>query len=205
MKMPAFNGKRFLYMVIGLITLSFGIAMFRLARLGNDPFTGMCFAISDKYGVSLGMVELAVNAFFFVIMLFTMRKYVGIGTAFNAFLIGYIVEFFANTLESIWQPEALAAKLLVCVLALVITGLGCSLYMTANMGISPYDATAKGLSLCTPVRFFFCRMFTDALCVVVCWWQGGILGIGIILSAFCLGPFISLFDKYVSDPLYRNC
>lgn len=197
--------KRLVLMTIGLIILSFGIALFRLARLGNDPFTGMCFALSDRYGISLGMVEMGVNAIFFVIMLFTLRSHIGIGTFFNAFLIGYVVEFFAVTMEGIWMPQVLPAKMAVCLTALVVTGLGCSIYMNANMGISPYDATAKGLELGLHQKFFLCRIFTDTLCVVVCWLQGGILGVGIILSAFCMGPFISLFDKIVSEPLYRDC
>ena len=197
--------KRVLYMAIGLVVLALGIAMFRLARLGNDPFTGMCFAISDRYGISLGVLEMGVNALLFVLMLLTMRSYIGVGTFLNAFLVGYVVEFFAHLLESIWAPESLPVRLIICFMALVVTGLGCSLYMSADMGISPYDAAAKGLADRLPVRFFFCRIFTDALCVLVCWWQGGILGVGIILSAFCLGPFISLFDTYVSGPLYKNC
>ena len=176
--------RRFWLMMLGLVIMSAGIALFRLARLGNDPFTGMCFAISDRFSVSLGHVELAINAILFV---------------------GYVVEFFSNLFEKLYQPSGLAAQIVVCMLALLITCLGCSLYLNADMGASPYDATALALAHHTPVKFFLCRMATDGLCAVACWQLGGILGLGTILAAFCMGPFISMFDKLVSEPLFRGC
>ena len=203
--MKTLLSKRFWYMSGALVILAAGIAMFRLAHLGNDPFTGMCFAISDKYGVSLGMVEAVVNGILFVVMAVTMRHRIGWGTWMNAFLIGYIVEFFAHLFESVYEPQGLAAQVICCVLALLVTCLGCSLYLNAELGASPYDATALALEQYTPAKFFLCRMFTDGICVVVCWSQGGILGLGTILAAFCMGPFISMFDKLVSEPLFAGC
>ena len=95
--------RRFWLMMLGLVILSAGIALFRLARLGNDPFTGMCFAISDRFSVSLGHVELAINAVLFVGMCFSLRHRIGWGTLFNAFLVGYAVEFFAKLFEARYQ------------------------------------------------------------------------------------------------------
>ncbi len=197
--------RRFWLMMLGLVIMSAGIALFRLARLGNDPFTGMCFAISDRFSVSLGHVELAINAILFVVMCFSLRHRIGWGTLFNAFLVGYVVEFFSNLFEKLYQPSGLAAQIVVCMLALLITCLGCSLYLNADMGASPYDATALALAHHTPVKFFLCRMATDGLCAVACWQLGGILGLGTILAAVCMGPFISMFDKLVSEPLFRGC
>ena len=143
--------RRFWLMMLGLVIMSAGIALFRLARLGNDPFTGMCFAISDRFSVSLGHVELAINAVLFVGMCFSLRHRIGWGTLFNAFLVGYVVEFFAKLFEALYQPSGLAAQIVVCMLALLITCLGCSLYLNADMGASPYDATALALAHHTPV------------------------------------------------------
>ena len=187
--------RRFWLMMLGLVIMSAGIALFRLARLGNDPFTGMCFAISDRFSVSLGHVELAINAVLFVGMCFSLRHRIGWGTLFNAFLVGYVVEFFAKLFEALYQPSGLAAQIVVCMLALLITCLGCSLYLNADMGASPYDATALALAHHTPVKFFLCRMATDGLCAVACWQLGGILGLGTILAAFCMGPFISKIGR----------
>ena len=150
-------------------------------------------------------MELAINAILFVVMCFSLRHRIGWGTLFNAFLVGYVVEFFSNLFEKLYQPSGLAAQIVVCMLALLITCLGCSLYLNADMGASPYDATALALAHHTPVKFFLCRMATDGLCAVACWQLGGILGLGTILAAVCMGPFISMFDKLVSEPLFRGC
>ena len=61
------------------------------------------------------------------------------------------------------------------------TALGASLYQTADLGIAPYDYLSLGLRDYTPVPYFGCRVFTDALCALLCWLLGGLVGIFIIV------------------------
>ena len=79
------------------------------------------------------------------------------------------------------------------------TALGASLYQTADLGIAPYDYLSLGLRDYTPVPYFGCRVFTDALCALLCWLLGGLVGIGTLICAFCLGPFIQFFNGLVSE------
>ena len=51
----------------------------------------------------------------------------------------------------------------------------------------------------TPVPYFGCRVFTDALCALLCWLLCGLVGIGTLICAFCLGPFIQFFNGLVSE------
>ena len=76
---------------------------------------------------------------------------------------------------------------------------GASLYQTADLGIAPYDYLSLGLRDYTPVPYFGCRVFTDALCALLCWLLGGLVGIGTLICAFCLGPFIQFFNGLVSE------
>ena len=62
-----------------------------------------------------------------------------------------------------------------------MTALGASLYQTADLGIAPYDYLSLGLRDYTPVPYFGCRVFTDALCALLCWLLGGLVGIFIIV------------------------
>ena len=49
--------------------------------------------------------------------------------------------------------------------------------------------------------YFWARMITDAGCALVCFLAGGLVGLGTIISAFCLGPVIHFFDLHVSKPI----
>ena len=83
--------------------------------------------------------------------------------------------------------------------AVLVTALGASLYQTADLGIAPYDYLSLGLRDYTPCPYFGCRIFTDALSALLCWLLGGLVGLGTLICAFCLGPFIQFFNGLVSD------
>ena len=78
-----------------------------------------------------------------------------------------------------------------------------SLYQTADLGIAPYDYLSLGLRDYTPFPYFGCRVFTDALCALICWLLGGLVGIGTLICAFCLGPFIQFFNGLISERLLQ--
>ena len=102
-----------------------------------------------------------------------------------------------NDLEG--EELGLPVQLLWVALAVPVTALGASLYQTADLGIAPYDYLSLGLRDYTPVPYFGCRVFTDALCALLCWLLGGLVGIGTLICAFCLGPFIQFFNGLVSE------
>ena len=87
--------------------------------------------------------------------------------------------------------------------AVLVTALGASLYQTADLGIAPYDYLSLGLRDYTPCPYFGCRIFTDALSALLCWLLGGLVGLGTLICAFCLGPFIQFFDRMFSQKVLQ--
>ena len=71
-----------------------------------------------------------------------------------------------------------------------------------QLGVSPYDATALILDRRLPrVPYFWCRIFTDGTCALICFLAGGIVGIGTLVTAFGFGPVIAFFNRLVA-PLF---
>lgn len=197
---PSF-GKRLAMMLGGLVVLAVGIALFRLPKYGNDPFTGMCFAISDTFGVSLGLVEVCVNSALFLLMLALARGRIHIGTVLNTFGLGYLVDFFVRLFTLSGWPQGVLLRTALCAAALLVTSLGCSLYFTAGLGVSPYDALSFILDKYTPLPFAGCRVLTDAACVLACAALHGVIGVGTVASAFGMGPVIAWCNRKISEPL----
>ena len=83
--------------------------------------------------------------------------------------------------------------------SVVITSLGVSLYQTADLGIAPYDYLSLGLRDKTKKPYFACRMFTDGVSALAAFLTGGLVGIGTLISAFGLGPFVHFFDVHFSE------
>ena len=87
--------------------------------------------------------------------------------------------------------------------AVLVTALGASLYQTADLGIAPYDYLSLGLRDYTPYPYFGCRIFTDALSALLCWLLGGLVGLGTLICASRLGPFIQFFDRTFSQKVLQ--
>ena len=61
------------------------------------------------------------------------------------------------------------------------------------------DALALELRAHTPVPYFGCRVFTDAVCALACWMLGGLVGLGTLICAFCLGTVNQYFIGHFSE------
>lgn len=197
---------RILMVLIGNLFIGVGVAAFKFACLGNDPFDGMNMALSDLTGIYYPLLQIIVNVCFFVIQIIWGRKLIGFGTVINALLLGYVVDFSYKIMTSIWAlPGNLVIKILIMLLGLILTGFGLSLYQTSDMGVAPYDALALIMDKkIKKLPYFWCRIICDASCALVCFLAGGVMGPGIIVSAFGFGPVISFFNRFVSVPLIKK-
>ena len=88
------NWKYVIVMLIGNVILGLGIAIYKLSGLGNDPFSGMVMALSDRIGIDYPIFLIIVNMIIFVVEIIFGRKMIGLGTFVNALLLGYVVSFF---------------------------------------------------------------------------------------------------------------
>ena len=173
--------RRIVGMVVGIVIIGLGIALFKQSHLGNDSISALNMRLAELLGISLGVQNVATNILFFALEFWFGRKYIGLGT----FVIG--------------PAASLPEQLVWVVLAVLVTALGASLYQTADLGIAPYDYLSLGLRDYTHFQYFGCRVFTDAFCALLCWLLGGLVGLGTLICAFCLGPFIQFFNGLVSE------
>ena len=176
--MKTISLRRVIGMIIGVIIISLGIAIFKESHLGNDSISALNLRIADLRGVSFGVQNMTINVVFLIIEFIFGRKYIGLGTLVNGIGVGYIVTFFSGYLTQWFGTlQSLPVQLLFVVLGVLVTSLGASLYQTADLGIAPYDYLSLGLRDYTPFPYFGCRIVTDALCALLTFLLGGLVGI----------------------------
>ena len=182
-------------MLVGIVIISLGVALFKFAHLGNDPFNALNIRSAELAGLTLGVQNLIYNAVFFTMQMIWGRRYVGFGTVANAVCCGFIITFFYDFLTAHFaQAAPLPAQLAWVAAAVVCTSLGISLHQTSDLGVAPYDYLALGLRDHTPLPYFCCRLFTDTLCALLAFLLGGLLG----LVSFYLLP---IPDYPAGDPI----
>lgn len=199
--------KRFIVMFVGNLILGFGISIFKFAGMGNDPYTAQVFGVADYIGIYFPIYQICFNAVVFLLIQLTLgRKYIGAGTIVNMFLLGYFVDFFAWTLSKLFKsPSAFLTQFPVMLIGVLVTCFGISLYQTSDAGVSPYDSVSIIMSdRIKKLPYFWARMITDAICALICFLSGGLLGLGTIVCAFGLGPVVHFFNKTVSEPFLNG-
>ena len=197
--------RRILGTCIGIIIIAMGIAFFKKSVLGNDSITALNLRLAELRGIVLGVQNLQFNLIVFMFQLWLGRKYIGLGTFVNGIAISFIVTCISDNWLSVFPaPSALPLQLFWVALAVLITSLGCSLYQTADLGVAPYDFISLAMAEYLPFPYFGCRVSIDLLCAVLCFLLGGLVGLGTLICALGLGPFIHFYNKHFSEKLLRH-
>ena len=205
--------KRILMSLCGVLICAVSVGVFRIAALGVDPFQSLMSGLDALLPIPFGTLYVIVNLILLVFSLVVDRHNIGIATFINLFLLGYITEFTYEWLQTVLVNPSMAVRFLCLAIGVVVICFGSALYMTADLGVSTYDAVAIVLSgKWKLAKFKYCRIATDLVCVVsgclVFLAAGGtwaqiptIAGIGTIITAFFMGPLIEFFNVTVARPL----
>ena len=196
--------RRFIGMLIGNLIIGVGCAFFKWSSMGNDPFSACGMSLSALTGIPYGPFIALYNVAFFVIQLAFGRKYIGAGTLVNWFGLGYFTQGTYDLLIQLGEPQSFLSRLGIMFIGVLVICLGVSLYQTSDTGIAPYDSLSIIMHDRMHIPYFWCRMFTDSICALVCFLTGGLLGLGSLLSALGMGPVIHLYDEFVSQKVLRH-
>ena len=73
------TARRVLGMVVGIVIIGLGIALFKQSHLGNDSISALNMRLAELLGISLGVQNLCTNVLFFALQFWFGRKYIGAG------------------------------------------------------------------------------------------------------------------------------
>ena len=193
--------KRILMMLIGNVILGTGAGMLRAADFGVDPYQCFVLGIDKALKLGYGTTFVIVNAVFLVLMLILARKMLNVGTLVNMFFLGYIIDFSYSMCMKISSSPSFFVRVVYFIVSIILITFSSAVIYTADMGVSTYDWIAlKTAEVQKKVSFKWCRVGTDLVCVIIGLIFSIIPGIGTIVTAFLLGPLVSFFRTYCSEP-----
>ncbi len=176
-----------IYLIFGLILFGLGETLLVTANIGVSPWFVLHQGMSVKTGYSIGVTTLIVS----VIVLFfwiPLKQKPGIGTILNTILISVVVDL---SLPYLPHPEEFLSQLLQVIIAVLIVGLGSGFYLIANLGPGARDGLMTGIQKKTNLSFSLTRTLIELSAVALGWYLGGIVGIGTVIYALGIGPFVS--------------
>lgn len=200
----------------GVIISAVAVGIFKIAALGVDPFQSFMSGMDCLVSIPFGTLYVIVNACLLLFSLFTDRSRIGLATFINLFLLGYITQFTYEYLQTVLAAPSMPVRIGCLAAGVVILCFASSLYMTADLGVSTYDAVAIVLSQKWKLgRFQYVRIACDCVCVVLgvflfligggSWAQvPTVAGVGTIITAFFMGPLIQFFRVRVAIPMLQK-
>ena len=208
--------KRTAMTLFGVIICAISVGIFKIAALGVDPFQSFMAGLDALVPIDFGTLYVIANAVLLLFALIFDRHYIGIATFINLFLLGYITQFTYEFLQKIIVDPSFPVRFAILVIGVVIICFGSAFYMTADLGVSTYDAVALIIvNTWKKGKFQYVRIITDIVCVilgcVLFLMAGGsigqiptIAGIGTIITAFFMGPLIEFFNVHIARPILNK-
>lgn len=189
------------FFLAGIIVLSLGIALtIKGQMLGVGSWDVLHIGLSNKLGLTvgtwsiiLGLIILAIDAMF-------SKRLPKVGTYLDMFLTGIFMDIFLLFLPDAhgWLEQSIAF-----IMGVILLGLGCGMYMVANIGVGPRDTLM--LLLVHRVGWSVTRARTtmEVSVAIIGFALGGPVGIGTVFMAFGLGPIVQWALKLNEKLFYR--
>jgi len=125
-------------LLLGVLLLSIGGALFLTANIGSDSLMVFNQGISVVLKTKVGLAIMISNIIALFIIFFINKKTLGLGSLAIIFLLGPTIQIIkdANIFKT---PNTLILQILMVLIGIVIGGLGLALYMYADLGLSPFE------------------------------------------------------------------
>lgn len=193
--------KRVAMSFFGVIVTGFCIGAFQKANLGADPFTCFVTGIANLFGSTYSTFYIIVTGILLAGVFFVEKHYIGIATVINLFFTGMAADFMRKILDGLFPSPCMGARVVMMLFGIFGTCFAASVYFTADLGVSAYDAwsliAANKYKL---LPFRVCRILSDLVCVITGLACHVTIGVGTVITALFMGPVVQWFNTNVSEP-----
>ncbi|MER6140093.1 hypothetical protein ABT174_08540 [Streptomyces sparsogenes] len=166
------------------------------AALGLDPWDVFHQGIARRVPLSFGTVTILVGAAVLLLWI-PLRQRPGLGTVSNVLVIGLVVD---ATLWLVPELHALALRIPLLVLSVVLNGAAIGLYISARFGPGPRDGLMTGLHRRTGRSVRLVRTALEVTVLAAGFALGGSVGVGTVLYAATIGPLAQYFLAFFALP-----
>lgn len=200
---PGVARRRLVMALLGVLVCAFGVSLCRMADFGVDPFQTLCSGLYRVILLPEGLVYIAVNTALLLLVLLLNRHYIGLGTLINLFLFGYVVDFCQQGLTSLLGMPDMLGRVIYLALGIVVICVSCAMYITADLGVSTYDAIPLHMADKKLGSYRLLRVCSDFICVLSGFLMGARVGVCTLITACLLGPAIAYFREHWFEPMLR--
>ena len=176
--------RRIVQLLLGLGLYGVSIALMVRGHLGLAPWDVLHSGLTRHLPLDIGQALILVSGLVMLAWI-PLREKPGLGTVLNAVLIGLSAD---ATLAVLPVPHALATRVVLMVLGVVLSGVATAAYIGSQLGRGPRDGLMTGLARRTGGSLRLVRTLLELAVVAVGLLLGGVIGVGTLAYALGIGP-----------------
>ena len=182
---PSF--KTLFLLCFGLTICGLGEGLLLISTIGASPWNVLHQGLALNLGLSVGSWAFIISLIVLFLWFFLDEK-IGMGTILNFIIIAIMIDL---TIFFFKAPELWINQFLLCVISVLMVGLGSGIYLIARLGPGPRDGLMTGLQKKTGFSIAVVRGAIEVFVVTCGWALGGTAGVGTLLYAIGIGPAVA--------------
>ena len=184
----------FFFLCLGLFLFGLGESILVISQNGVTPWTVLAEGVAKKVDIGIGLSTFLISCIVLVFWL-PLKLKPGLGTIMNIFIIALTM---GGTIPFLYFLNEFFNPIFLSFFGTFLVGFGSGIYLIANLGPGTRDGLMTGISKNYNKPISLIRFSIEFLVVFLGWILGGTLGIGTIIFAIFIGPFVSLSLKFVA-------
>ena len=177
-------------LIIGLYLFGLGIAFQIRAALGLAPWDVFGQGLANITGLSFGLATVLASAIILLLWI-PLKQKPGLGTVFNALLIGPFVDLSLRFVPSA-ADWGIVGQIGWYVLGMAIIALGTGIYIGARLGPGPRDGLMTGSVKKFGKPVWIVRTVLEGGATLIGIALGGPVGLGTLLFVVGIGPMVQV-------------
>ena len=184
----------FFFLCLGLFIFGLGESILVISQNGVTPWTVLAEGVAKKVDIGIGLSTFLISCIVLVFWL-PLKLKPGLGTIMNIFIIALTM---GGTIPFLYFLNEFFNPIFLSFFGTFLVGFGSGIYLIANLGPGTRDGLMTGISKNYNKPISLIRFSIEFLVVFLGWILGGTLGIGTIIFAIFIGPFVALSLKFVA-------
>jgi uncharacterized membrane protein YczE len=177
-------------LILGLYLFGLGIALQIRAGLGLAPWDVFGQGLANITGLSFGLATVLASALILLLWI-PLKQMPGLGTVFNALLIGPFVDLSLRFVPSA-TDWGLAGQIGWYLLGMATIALGTGMYIGARLGPGPRDGLMTGSVKKFNKPVWLVRTILEGGATLIGLACGGPVGLGTLLFVVGIGPMVQV-------------
>ena len=193
--------------LIGVFLCGVGLAFNNCAGLGNDSVGIFYDGIRVFLRLTpeqLGFSTNIVNFCLLVVVFFTGRRYLSIGTFIYLLPYGFCVSAGTAIYNLLGISDAFPVRVVFAFLGTFLICAGVALFITVDIGVDPMTGVVLIIADKLKKEYRIVKIGYDLTLLVIGFLLGGKIGIVTLVTGFCIGPCIQFLNQRFEKLLFKN-